>query len=222
MVLEYDKSFGRFQAKSNRGIVELELDNSGLGTQITVYEENNAFPSWFYNSYQSDCEMEEDDCSLIICGDLGYIEIEKPFIKRVNTDILEKAYQYVQNNKEYKLISLNKREFEEKLKKETLTQTGISLNFNFKLSDDGELKLYIKEHNFTREEVKKLIELEWLFEDVFDEWKPGLSPFQADYELFDARFLFDFMIKKAFGKKAYVVAIDNESNNIKIYIITVV
>lgn len=219
-MVEYDKSFGRFQAKSNRGIVELEIDINGFGTQIIVYEEGIKFPKWFYDSCQSDCEMDEDDSSLTIYGDLGYIEIEKPFIKRVNTKVLEKAKQYVQNNKEYELVSLGKSAFEAKLKKETFNQTEISLDFDFKPSCNGELKLYIKEHDFTLEEVKKLIELEWLFEDVLEEWEPGSSPFQADYELFDASFLFNFMIRKAFNEKAYVIALDDESNNIKVHIIT--
>lgn len=215
----YDNRYGRFEARSNRGIVEIDIEPYGFGIIYEIFKKGEKYFTWFYDSSNKECEIYESKEKLIIYGELDSITIEKLFIRRINDKTLENVEKYIKFNDEYTLKTFKVKDFEDKLSSSALKQLNINMEFNFNLSYDGELKLFIKDRLFTVEEVETLISKGWLFEEVLDEWDKKSSPFLFDNELKHPTEFFDFIIEKVFGANSYVVAVDNEVNNIRLHML---
>lgn len=86
--------------------------------------------------------------------------------------------------------------------------TKIDMDFEFELSFDGNLDLYIK-NKFSISDVKKLIELEWLYPSVLEDFieDDNCSPFDLDDELCLSHNLFTFILEKTFGCGSKVVGV---------------
>lgn len=125
------------------------------------------------------------------------------------TEALEYSMKFIKNEDVKKIRTIktfNHLELIKEMDSKILDLTGISMDFEFELSFDGNLDLYIN-HKFSVSDVEKLIELEWLYPDILEEFIENNSsnPFDLDDELCLSNNLFDFILEKTFRDNSEVV-----------------
>lgn len=113
----------------------------------------------------------------------------------------------------FNLKEMTHTELVEEMEKATLNQTGIPLTFQFELCSDGNLDLFTRErYKFTKEEIKKMVELKWFDADILDE----LDEMEDDFDPFDyhqdslaqSHELFQFMLEKTFGEGSKIAGVE--------------
>jgi hypothetical protein len=100
----------------------------------------------------------------------------------------------------------------EEMEKAVLTQTSVPLKFRFELCSDGNLDLYTGDRQFTKEDIKKMVEAGWFDADILDEIEEmdaDFCPFKYHEDtLAQSHELFQFILAKTFGEGAKIAGVE--------------
>ena len=127
------------------------------------------------------------------------------------TEALDYDIKFIKKDESEKVSTIktfNHLELIKEMNSKIFNLTGIDMDFEFELSFDGNLDLYVN-HKFSISDVKRLIELEWLNSSILEDFieDDNCSPFDLDDELCLSHNLFTFMLEKTFGYGSKVVGV---------------
>ena len=127
------------------------------------------------------------------------------------TEALDYDIKFIKKDESEKVSTIktfNHLELIKEMNSKIFNLTKIDMNFEFELSFDGNLDLYVN-HKFSISDVKRLIELEWLNSSILEDFieDDNCCPFDLDDELCLSHNLFTFMLKKTFGYESKVVGV---------------
>ena len=113
-----------------------------------------------------------------------------------------------------KILKINEKELMQLINKKILEQTGINFKFYAGVHWDEFIDILIGKEKFSKEEIDKLVALDWLYEEDYSKYDNSLSPFDTHDDLCLSSNFFLFIIEKTFGQTSEVVKINELEDDV--------